>query len=218
VEPLLTFAAELEQRDADVAQSLEAVEALQSEVDDVRRDADAASSFFASLRERRTEHADAERAALAARAEAETSLRVVEEQLAHARKEDERLEAERARQDAADAVSAAERWLEQVRAAAAADAAEAERWSRVEDEVAARARELTPRIPDQPAPSHGLGATIEWASQARGALLLEHSSLVRERDAIIREANELAASVLGEPLASGAVAGLRDRLARDTAQ
>jgi hypothetical protein len=60
----------------------------------------------------------------------------------------------------------------------------------------------------------GLAATLEELSQQRGALLVEHSSLVRERDAVVREASELLASVLGDPLASTSVAGLRERLQR----
>ena len=65
-----------------------------------------------------------------------------------------------------------------------------------------------------PAGSPGLDGALEWASRARGALLLEHSKLVRERDEVVREATELLASVSGDPLTSVAVAGVRERLAR----
>jgi hypothetical protein len=51
-------------------------------------------------------------------------------------------------------------------------------------------------------------------SQARGALLVEHSGLAREREAVVREASELLGSVLGDPLAATSVAGLRNRLER----
>jgi chromosome segregation ATPase len=60
----------------------------------------------------------------------------------------------------------------------------------------------------------GLGTTLEELSQRRGSLLVEHSNLVRERDAVVREASELLGSVLGDPHASTSVAGLRDRLER----
>ena len=67
--------------------------------------------------------------------------------------------------------------------------------------------------------AHTLGASdldgaVEELSQRRGALLLEHSNLARERDAVVREASELLGSVLGDPLASTSVAGLRERLKR----
>ena len=57
-----------------------------------------------------------------------------------------------------------------------------------------------------------LQAAAEWASRERGALLVEHSTLARERDAVVREASELLGSVLGEPFAATSVAGLRERL------
>jgi hypothetical protein len=59
---------------------------------------------------------------------------------------------------------------------------------------------------------------LEWASVARGALLVEHSGLARERDAVVREASELLGSVLGEPLAATSAAGLRGRLERALGQ
>jgi hypothetical protein len=69
-------------------------------------------------------------------------------------------------------------------------------------------------VHDVPPPATGLEGALEWASRARGALLLEHSGLARERDAVVREASELLGSVLGEPLISTAVAGVRDKLER----
>lgn len=60
----------------------------------------------------------------------------------------------------------------------------------------------------------GLDDTLEALSQRRGALLVEHSNLVRERDAVVREASELLGSVLGDPLTTTSVAGLRERLRR----
>ena len=41
---------------------------------------------------------------------------------------------------------------------------------------------------------------LEWASRARGDLLVAHAGLATERDKVVREATELVASVLGEPL------------------
>jgi hypothetical protein len=58
----------------------------------------------------------------------------------------------------------------------------------------------------------GLERVIEWASHTRGALLVEHSNLARERENVVREASELLGSVLGDPLAATSVAGLRERL------
>jgi hypothetical protein len=55
---------------------------------------------------------------------------------------------------------------------------------------------------------------LDWAARARGELLLAHAALATERDKIVREATELVASVLGEPLVSTGAAGLRERLER----
>jgi len=53
-----------------------------------------------------------------------------------------------------------------------------------------------------------------WAEHERGALIVEHSNLVREREAVVREASELLASVRGDAMAVTSVAGLRARLER----
>ena len=74
--------------------------------------------------------------------------------------------------------------------------------------------ELAPRVRDVPAASADLDGALEWAARARGALLLQRSGLARERDEVVREATELLASVLGDPLTTTAVAGVRERLAR----
>jgi uncharacterized phage infection (PIP) family protein YhgE len=103
-------------------------------------------------------------------------------------------------------------------AAAALPAAEAD-IARLEEHRAAFARQ-TEEASDAVAAlagtlhTAGLEDTLEKLSQRRGALLVEHSNLARERDAVVREASELLASVLGDPLTSTSVAGLRERLRR----
>jgi hypothetical protein len=64
------------------------------------------------------------------------------------------------------------------------------------------------------APEPGLEGTIAWASRARAALWVVRSGLEGERERVVREANELGASVLGEPLAATSVATVRKRLER----
>ena len=63
-------------------------------------------------------------------------------------------------------------------------------------------------------PGPGLDGTLDWAARARGELLVSHAALAAERDMIVREASELVASVLGDPLAATSVAGVRQRLER----
>jgi chromosome segregation ATPase len=214
LETLLSFAEELERRDADAAQALLEVERLQREVEEMRVHGTAAVTFLASLPPALTELEMDGRAATAARLEADAAARDGEAALQRARKDDERLAAERSLQRAHDRVHSAERWATQIR----------EERARLEDEgearraesmlLAARAAELAPLVRDVPPPSPGLEGALAWASRARGELLLERSALATERDTLVREASELLASVLGEPLTTTSVAGVRDRLER----
>ena len=203
VEPLLTFAEELERRDADLGVALDAVEALQREIEELRTHAATVAAFLSSFPEALAALERDEGAAQDARAAAERTLR-----------EAEAGEDERVTLHAGDALRSAERWvadaalarhrLEEDSAARRADA----------DRLEARADALAGRVHDVPALTGGLDGALEWACRARGPLLLEQSALVRERDAVVREASELLGSVLGEPLTSTAVPGVRAKLER----
>ena len=203
MESLLLFAEELERRDADLGSALDAVEALQREIEELRAHATAVAGFLSSFPEAHVTLERDERAAQDARAAAERALREAEAG------EDERVTVQ-----AGDTLRAAKQWV--------ADAALARR--RLEEDAAARradaerlegrADAMAVRVHDVPAPAGGLDGALEWASQARGALLLEQSALARERDTIVREASELLGSVLGEPLTSTPVAGVRAKLER----
>ena len=214
MESLLLFAEELERRDADVAEALTGVERLQAEVEELRVHAAAAAGFLEALPAALAERAADERGAIDTRDRAERTVRDTEQVVERAQKQDQRLEAERALQQARDDLRAAAFWVTQARDAQA----ELERDSTVrhaEAEILAeRAIELAPRVRSVPAGSPDLDGALEWASRARGALLLERSGLAREREEVVREATELLASVLGDPLTATSVAGVRERLAR----
>jgi hypothetical protein len=203
VESLLLFAEELERRDADLGGALDALERLQHEVEELRVHAVAIAAFLSTFPAALDTLERDEHASLAARAAAESALRDVEageDEVALVQARDALRDAERWAADAA----LARRWLEEDGAARRADAARLE----------GRAGELGVRVHDVPAPTAGLDGALEWASRARGALLLEHSALASERDAVVREASELLGSVLGDPLTSTAVAGVRAKLER----
>ena len=192
VEPLISFAAELERRDAAAAEALAAVERLQSEVEELRAHAAAVAAHLEALPGRLDEFvraaAIAEQRVAAARdallEAAEEEREPAEAALAAALKDSER---------AREHVDA----LERDGAARRADA----------DRLCERARALG-------AGAGSLDALLAWASHERGALLVEHSGLARERETIVREASELLGSVLGDPFAATSVAGLRERLER----
>jgi hypothetical protein len=214
VESLLQFAEELERRDADVAEALTGVERLQAEVEELRAHAAAAAAFLDALPAALAERAADERSAVDARDDAERIVREAEQVLERATKEDRRLEAERSLQQARDGLHAAEFWVAQARDAHA-ELERAGAVRRVEaDGLVRRAVELAPQVRDPSAASPDLEGALEWALRARGALLLRRSGLAREREEVVREATELLAGVLGDPLTVTAVAGVRERLAR----
>ena len=93
------------------------------------------------------------------------------------------------------------------------------------DQLAARAAELGEALGRRPRvaveagsrPGAGPAEIAEWGTQVRAALLVARSQVAAEQDALVRQANELAAGVVGEPVAamsaSGAAEMLRTRLA-----
>ena len=60
-------------------------------------------------------------------------------------------------------------------------------------------------------PEAGLDALLAWTARAEAALLLARGALNGEREAVVREANELAANVLGSAAPAG-VARIRERV------
>jgi hypothetical protein len=214
VESLLSFAEELERRDADAAQALAEVERLQADVEALRAHAAAASEFFASLPAVARQHDLDAQAAAEARDRAAASLREAETELERSGKEQERLAAERAVQHRRDELHDAAAWSEQAREACEQLDREAERRHADVEQLVRRAAELAGHVRDVPPPASGLAGVADWGSQARGALLLRHAGIAGERDKVVREASELVASVLGEPLLVTGVAGVRDRLER----
>ena len=219
LEPLLAIAEDLERRDARAAEALLEVERLQHEIDELRTHVAKTAAFLRELPAAAAARQEEEHAADEALAHAVTALRDAEaefERLAEKRSDSARLAAARAAQHARDAVDDATLWLERVREERARleregteRRGEAERLERRAAELAGHAR----LAHDVPPPGPGLDGALEWAAQARGELLVAHAALATEREKLVREASELVASVLGEPLAATSVAGIRSRLA-----
>jgi len=213
--------AELEQRDDNAAHALADVEELQHAVDRIRGRAAAVGAFLAALPAERERRAAAVLAAEQRLAAAEAELAAAELELAHAR-EKERAAAERAAAEAREDARVASGELARARdsvAALEADAVEAAAESAaLERQAAAAAEQLAalPRLAREAAaaPGSGLGAIEPWAARARAALLVLHGTLAAERDAVVREANELGSAVLGESLGATGVPGVRERVER----
>jgi hypothetical protein len=116
-----------------------------------------------------------------------------------------------------DAATTAERKLARLRGEVEALEAEARAIEAGLPELEPRAEVLAGRIralhraPDPAFPEPGPAGVAAWASRAEASLFVARGGLETERDRIVRQANELAASALGETLASS-VSRVREQL------
>jgi chromosome segregation ATPase len=222
-ERALRIARELEERDAALAASIAELAELEQEVEWLRERAAEVQALLDRLpveREAAGAEVAAAREELAAR---ERTLRDDEAALAAAEggRDEEAIAAARRRLvRGRDAVSSAARKLARVEQAAAELARAGEAAGRKAPELEARARELAARMRGMPRvaragaqdPEPTLADVIEWAARARATVFVARGGLETERERAVREANELGASVLGEPLAATSVALVRRRL------
>ena len=218
----LAYVRELERRDAAVANDLDSVEQLLGRTRELAERAGRTRRFLQRLpRECEAAAAAVERAAAdvsahrrqlqTARAAArDASRRNVAEHEADA--ERIRCALERAEEDLASAVRRAAdldlRAVETEEEAKALDATGAElaRELRAAPRLAAR----WPGVPEA-----GLDDLLAWAARTEGALLLARGALNGDREAIVREANELAANVIGGTTAPAGVARIRERVEQE---
>jgi hypothetical protein len=224
----LAILEDLERGEEEVAAELAEVDELHAACEQVRLTALELVEFLARLPEEREkaqreiqETAGALEEAGKADAQAEMKLAAAEQA-----NDPERLAAaRRLRIRARDALHLAERRAEQ--AAAHAEELEATATASEErtEDLAVRARELAealsrrPRVALETDVSPGASPTeiAEWGTQARAALLVARSQVAAERDALVRQANELASNVVGEPVGTMSAAGAAELLRRTLA-
>jgi hypothetical protein len=212
---------EPERADEEIGAQLAELDDLAAELERIREKAQELQAFAAGLpaeRERRSAELERARAEVA---EADRVLARAEESL-RTTKPDAAREAELFAVRARDRVSVAGR-----RAAEAAGAAGdlENRASEVTDEghtLHVRARKLAadlhgrPRIAEDAGkePGAGLDGVAAWGEAARAALFVARGQLAGERDAVIRQANEIGALALGEPLTAMGTGALARRVER----
>jgi NAD-dependent DNA ligase len=218
-EGVLAVLRELERADEETGTALADLDRLAGEVDSVRARVEELEAFAVRLPavgEARA--AELERA----RAEASAAQRVLEEAEAAvlATGPENAQEAERFHIRARDRVSVAER-----RVAEATTAAE-DLENRVAEatiegrELHARARELAAELRGRPRiaadagqePRPGLAGVQAWSEVVRASLFVASGQLSTEREAVIRQANELGALALGEPLSAMGTGALARRV------
>ena len=222
----LAFIRELEQADEAAAAVLTELDELYGACEAVRGRALELEAFLVRLPAERDAAALAEEEARAGLEERQAAAERARDELgtAQAGGDDERLAAAR-RFDvrARDAVRTAERLLHEAEEGAARLEAQAEAAADEAEELTRRARGLATALAERPRlaaeagapPEEGLAGIAEWGTRARAALLVARGQLAAERDAVVRQANELGALVLGEPLTATSAAGVLQRVERE---
>jgi chromosome segregation ATPase len=221
----LAFIRELEQADEAVAVVLTELDDLYAACEAVRGRALELEAFFVRLPDERAAASLAEQGARAAVDESRAAAERAAQELraAEAVHDDQRIAAAR-RFDvrARDALRTAERRRREAEEHAARLEAQADAAADEAQKLARRARELAAALGERPRlaveagelPAEGLAGIADWGTRARAALLVARGQLAAERDAVVRQANELGALVLGEPLTATSAAGVVRRVER----
>jgi hypothetical protein len=193
--------------DAELAESASALRSLDGRVATIRRRAEAIDAFFAAYREEETRRSAELKEAQEELRRRGAELDAARRMLAEAQDEHARIHAEHAVARALDHIAVAE----DRRARAEFACEELERAAaalpRELDELEARAR----AVPDVPAFDRSL---VEWASHAHADLFVATGQVDVQRERVIREANELASMLLGEPTYGSTVAQALARVER----
>jgi chromosome segregation ATPase len=203
---------QLARRDEHLAAEADRLRELDGQVAALRTAAEAIDAFFAAYPEEETRR----RAALA---EAEAELRrrreelgAAEAELAAAADDDQRAHAEHGVERGRDHVAVAEAAVERAAAAAHELERDASRLPNDVPRLEERAREIAAEVTHVPAAPAGPRALVDWASHAHAELFVAAGQLDAQRERVIREANELASMLLGEPTYGSTVAQLAERV------
>jgi DNA repair exonuclease SbcCD ATPase subunit len=198
VEELRALAA----RDRELEEGASSLRSLDAAVAEVRERAEAIADFFARHGEEddRLRQLEAREAAAIERRRAE--LDEARSTAQKARTDEERTLATKRIARAADHVELAERALEAAHAEHRAFDDEAEQLTRELPELEARARSMGAEEDD----------LVDWASRRHAELFVALGQVDAERERVIREANELATSLLGEPTFGSTAAQALERV------
>jgi hypothetical protein len=187
----------LERRDAELAAEGERLRALDADVGSLRGRAEEIEAFFlvyAEAEARLRAASDAAAAELGARRE---ELAEAERAASAARDEDARAAAERALARARDHVASAEARV--VRAAGEREAHEHAAGAATTELPKLTARATRLAVPEAGAPGDTPRELVDWAARAHATLFVAAGQIDAQRDRVVREANELATMLLGEP-------------------
>jgi chromosome segregation ATPase len=185
-------------RDDELAHQAARLHELAAAVAEIREVAEAIDVFFAVYPAEDTSRREAVREAESELERRQRELAAAESGLAEARDEEARLHAHYELDRARDHVAVAGRGLERARAAHDELEREAAALPTRVPELEARARTAA-ATPGVPAPGEGPRALVDWASRARAELFVAAGRVDTQRERLVREANELASMLTGEP-------------------
>jgi hypothetical protein len=202
----------LEQLDGELAGRAEKLRFADAEVAAVRARAEAIDTFFAgypAADDRLVGAADAAEREVAQRRQDVAAARA---ELERAREGEPRVAAERALARAQNHLSVTETRVAYVAEERRALEHEAATLPEVLPELAERATSVSGVVPDVARPEAAPLELIEWASHAHAVLFAAAAQVAAERERVIREANELASMLLGEPTFGATPAQARARV------
>jgi chromosome segregation ATPase len=203
---------ELARRDEDLSARADRARALDAQVAALRSRAEAIDAFFGTYPEeetRRREAVDAAQAEVERRCE---ELADAERELASAPDAEAHERAQSAVDRGRDHVAVAQAALDRAGAAAAELERDAASLPEEVPLLEARARAVADEVDHVPAPSEGVRGLVDWASRVHAELFVAVRQLDAQRERVIREANELASMLLGEPTYGSTVAQLAQRV------
>jgi chromosome segregation ATPase len=203
---------ELARRDEALASQADRLREADAQVAALRGRAEAIDAFFAGYPEEERRRSAARAAADEDLARRREELRRAEEDLARAGDEESRRRAGSVVARGHDHVVVAEAAF--ARARASVDELERDAQS-LPAELALleeRATSIAAQISELPAAASGARLLVEWASHAHAELFVAARQLDAQRERVIREANELATMILGEPTYGATVAQLAERV------
>jgi hypothetical protein len=224
-EGILALLRELERADEEVGAVLADLDRLGERLDSLRTRVSDLRAFEDRLpfeRERRA--SERERA----RAEAESARDALDkaEEAVRSAKPDGAREAELFEVRARDRVKSAERNLAEAGKVAASLEREAAEAGREAGDLHQSARALAEelgrrsRVAEDAGkePGRGLDGVVAWTEVARASLFVARGQVTAEREAVVRQANELGGVALGEPLTSASAAIVARRVEQGLAR
>jgi chromosome segregation ATPase len=187
---------ELAGHDAELTAEADELRRRDDDVAAIRVRAEAIDAFFSSYANQQARHGSAITAARADLAHRLEELALADAVLARARDEDARIHAQHAVDRAHDHRAVAESTLQR----AEGELAELER------EAAALPHELAELERRAGGGVAGARGLIEWASHTHAELFVAAGQIATSRERLIREADELASMLLGEPTYGATIA------------